>query len=95
MFPPAETSFNTLPPSGTYSLSELAKHPIPPAKYLRSLKEHVENLPNDTRLTFELGRSVLSTGVRMLEFVEKRGWKTVEEEDVDTDEQRWVGRQKR
>ena len=29
VFPPAETSFSTSPPSGTCGLSELAKHPIP------------------------------------------------------------------
>lgn len=38
LFPPAETSFSTLPPSGTRNLSEPAKLPNTPAKYLQSLK---------------------------------------------------------
>jgi hypothetical protein len=53
VFPPAETSFSVLPPSGTYNLSDLTKHPIPPAKYIRSLKTHLNNSSNNTRLTFQ------------------------------------------
>jgi len=52
VFPPAETSFSTLPPSGTRNLSELAKLPIPPAKYLQSLKTYLNNSPDNTRLSF-------------------------------------------
>jgi len=52
VFPPAETSFSTSPPSGTYDLSKLAKHPIPPAKYLQSLKTYLSNSSNDARLGF-------------------------------------------
>lgn len=48
----AETSFSTLPPSGTCNLSELAKQPIPPTKYIQSLKKYLGNLPNNTRLSF-------------------------------------------
>ena len=52
VFPPPGTSFSTSPPSGTYNLPGLAKHPIPPAKYLQSLKKYLENSPNNTRLAF-------------------------------------------
>lgn len=52
VFPPAGTSFSVLPPSRTYDLSELARHPIPPAKYLQSLKTYLNNSPDDARLAF-------------------------------------------
>jgi hypothetical protein len=51
VFPPAETSFTTSPPSTTYNLSDLAKHPIPSAKHLRSLKTYLNNSSDDTRLS--------------------------------------------
>lgn len=51
VFPPAETSFTTSPPSVTYNLSELAKHPIPSAKYLQFLNTYMNNSSNDTRLS--------------------------------------------
>jgi len=52
VFPPAKTSFSTSPPSRNYNPSELAKLPIPPAKYLRSLQTHLHNSSDDTRLAF-------------------------------------------
>ena len=51
VFPPAEASFSRLPPSGTYDLSNLARHPVPPARYLQSLKTYLNNSSNDTRLS--------------------------------------------
>lgn len=42
--------------------------------------------PYNYAILEELGRSVLSIGVYVLEFVEKCGRKTVEEEDANIDE---------
>lgn len=49
---PAEISFNTPPPSWAYNLSELARRPIPLAKYLQSLETCLNNRPsNGARLS--------------------------------------------
>ena len=44
VFPLAATSLSTASPSGTYNLYDLSKNPIPPTKYLQSLKEHIRDL---------------------------------------------------
>jgi hypothetical protein len=62
VFPPAETSFTTLPPSTACDLSGLAKHPIPSAKYLQSLKTYLNNSSDGMRLSF---RSIRNPSDRM------------------------------
>ena len=54
VFPPAETSFSTLPPSDTYNLSNLAKDPIPPTEYLQLLKMCLNNLSDNNCLSLRL-----------------------------------------
>lgn len=51
VFPTVSGSFSTSPPSATYDPSTLAKDPIPPARYLQLLAEHLDSLPDDVRLS--------------------------------------------
>lgn len=44
VFPTAAASLSVAPPSVAYNPSDLLKAPIPPASYLRSLREHLVNL---------------------------------------------------
>ena len=66
VFPPAETLFSTSLPSGTYNLSDLAKHPVPSAKSLQSLQTYLNNLPNATRLSLRSIRNPVNHDVEFL-----------------------------
>lgn len=49
--PIASASFSVSPPSATYNPSTLARDPIPPSRYLRLLRKHLNNSPDDVQLS--------------------------------------------
>jgi len=62
VFPTASASLSTAPPSSTYNLCNLSEAPIPPASYLRSLKDHLLNSSTEDRLSFRSVRNPANVG---------------------------------